>query len=264
VLARMFHINAFCGPSAAGNPGAVCLLEREVSTEWMQMVAAQMNLSESGFVRRLDGDTFSLRWFTPIKEIPICGHVTLAAAHALWQEAQWSSQPTLTFSTASGPLVARQSPDGIEIALPVNICKDVSTPDWLLNALDVKPTRILAGDRKYLVQLGSERDVVHVRPDFGLLRRCADRGVIVTAVSDTPAYDFVSRYFGGYVGVDEDPVTGSAHCCLVPHWSSILGRPLLRARQLSNRGGELRGELVGDLVHLTGRACTVLDGRVCL
>jgi PhzF family phenazine biosynthesis protein len=260
----MFHVNAFCGPDAAGNPAAVCLLERDVSLEWMQMVAAQMNLSETGFVRQLDGNTFSMRWFTPVEEVPICGHVTLAAAHVLWQEAHWSSQPTIAFRTPAGSLVARQMPDGIEIALPVNICKDVSAPDWILSALGVKAVRILSGDRKYLVQLGSEAEVRQVRPDFELLRRRADRGVIVTAVSDAPAYDFVSRYFAGYVGIDEDPVTGSAHCCLIPHWSGLLGRPLLRARQLSSRGGELRGELVGDLVHLTGRACTVLDGHLCL
>lgn len=260
----IYHVNAFCGRGAAGNPGAVCLLDDSRSARWMQAVAAQMNLSETGFVRRLGTGDFALRWFSPRQEMPLCGHVTLAAAHVIWAEARLSDQPLLTFETASGPLQARRRSQGIEIALPVNPCADVAPPAWFREVFKVEPKRVLAGDRKYLIELASESDVLGVRPDFHRLRQAADRGVILTARSASPDHDVVSRYFASYVGVDEDPVTGSAHCCLVPYWSDRLGKPLIRAWQASARGGRLVGHCVGDQVRLTGQARTVLAGELRL
>lgn len=256
----IFHVNAFCGPDALGNPGAVCLLEKEHPAEWMQMIAEQMNLSETGFVRRDGSGGLSLRWFTPTKEVQLCGHVTLGAAHVLWNEVLWAETPTITFQTAAGPLVANRSDRGIRLRLPSNVCQPITPPGWLSDALGVSPVRVLGGDRKYLIDLESESEILRVRPDFTAIRHFADRGLIVTARSVRPEYDFVSRYFAGYVGVDEDPVTGSAHCCLFPYWSAVLGKGVLRARQVSKRGGELSGEVVGDGVYLTGEAQTVLQG----
>jgi PhzF family phenazine biosynthesis protein len=260
----LFHVNAFCGPRSVGNPGAVCLLDEDRPSEWMQMIAEQMNLSETGFVRR-DGDGgLSLRWFTPTKEVPLCGHVTLGAAHVLWNDVHWINSPVITFRTASGPLVARRNDRGIELRLPANVCQPITPPGWLTDALGLAWVRVLGGDRKYLVELKSEADVLRAQPDFAVIRRYADRGVIITARSPGSECDFVSRYFAGYVGVDEDPVTGSAHCCLIPYWSAILGKRVLRARQVSKRGGELSGELVGTDVYLTGQARTVLQGELCV
>jgi predicted PhzF superfamily epimerase YddE/YHI9 len=260
----IFHVNAFCGPGSLGNPGAVCLLQSDRSSEWMQLIAEEMNLSETGFVRCEADGRFSLRWFTPTKEIPICGHVTLGAAHVLWNEVRWVDFPSITFQTASGPLSAHWDDRGIELRLPANVCRPIRPPDWLSDALEIAWVRVLGGDRKYLIELQSEADVLRVRPDFGTIRRLADRGVIITSGSSGSEYDFVSRYFAGYVGIDEDPVTGSAHCCLIPFWSARLGKQVLRARQLSKRGGELTGELVGTYVRLTGHARTALEGELCV
>jgi PhzF family phenazine biosynthesis protein len=247
-----------------GNPGAVCLLDQDRPSEWMQMIAEQMNLSETGFVRRKSGGAFSLRWFTPTEEVPLCGHVTLGAAHILWNEVRWADSAVVTFQTASGAINAHRNDRGIELRLPANVCQPISPPSWLSGAFGGALARVLGGDRKYLVELESEADVLRAQPDFTMIRRHADRGVIITARSLGSEYDFVSRYFAGYVGVDEDPVTGSAHCCLIPYWSAILGKRVLHACQVSRRGGELSGELVGNDVHLTGQARTVLHGELCV
>lgn len=260
----VYHVNAFCGAGAAGNPGAVCVLDDDRPSEWMQMTADQMNLSETGFVRQIGPAEFSLRWFSPTHEVPLCGHVTLGAAHTLWNEAALTDETVIRFQTASGPLHVRRLDDAIEMALPANICVDAEPPEWLHEAFAVTPVRILAGERKYLVEVAAETDVVSVQPNFGLLRRVADRGVILTARSDGTEHDIVSRYFASYVGVDEDPATGSAHCCLVPYWSENLDKPIIRARQASRRGGELSGRVDGDRVLLTGRARTVLCGRLLM
>lgn len=260
----IYHVNAFCGRGAAGNPGAICLLDDSHSPEWMQEVAAQMNLSETGFVQRLDTGDFALRWFSPRQEMPLCGHVTLGAAHVIWVEAQLSDQAVLRFETARGALHASRGADGIEIALPIDLCTDVTPPTWFRDVFAVEPKRALAGNRKYLIELASAAEVLGVRPNFDLLRRVADRGVILTARSASSGHDIVSRYFASYVGVDEDPATGSAHCCLVPYWSERLGKPLIRAWQASARGGNLIGRCIGDDVHLTGQARTVLAGELRL
>jgi PhzF family phenazine biosynthesis protein len=262
VRPRLFHVNAFCGSNSSGNPGALCLIEEDRSPEWMQMVAEQMNLSETGFVRRESDGSLFLRWFTPTKEVPICGHVTLGAAHVLWNEVRWVTDPVVTFQTVGGPLAAQRSHQGIELRLPANICQPIIPPEWLSDALGVAWVSVLGGDRKYLVELKSEADVLRVEPDFGIIRRFADRGVIVTASSSSSGWDIVSRYFAGYVGVDEDPATGSAHCCLIPYWADKLEKPVLHARQLSKRGGELSGELVGNEVRLIGQACTIFEGEL--
>lgn len=250
-----YLVDAFCGTNAAGNPGAVFILDGEVTAEWMQAAAREAGTSETGFLRPLGGGAYALRWFSPIKEVPLCGHVTLCAAHVLWQECELQRND-ISFVTKSGRLLARRVADGIEIDLPVNWCSSQPEPPWLRDALGIAPLEFLAGDRKYLVVVPTEEAVRGLRPDFRLLRAEADRGVIVTAPSDQATIDFVSRYFAAYVGVDEDPATGSAHCCLVPYWAGRLSKTFLRAQQLSHRGGEFAGELIGDRVRLIGKART--------
>jgi PhzF family phenazine biosynthesis protein len=259
---QIYHVDAFHGTAGRGNPGAVCILDEAAPDDWMQAVAAQMNLSETGFVHLLPSGDFSLRWFSPLQEMALCGHVTLAAAHVLWREAKLSDEEVIRFQTASGRLEATRSPSGIEIDLPANRCQAIEEPAWLRCSLSIEPRCVLGGERKYLVELPTEADVLQVEPDFGKLRVHADRGVIVTALSDDPHYDFISRYFAGYVGVDEDPVTGSAHCCLIPYWRDKLGKDVLRARQASKRGGELCGRIEGDRVFLKGNARTVMSGTL--
>lgn len=260
----IYHVNAFCGVGALGNPGAVCLLESEVTAEWMQAVAQQMNLSQTGFLRRREADQFDIRFFSPTREMPLCGHVTLCAAHIAWSELGCAREARVAFHTASGKLVARVVDSMIEIDLPINPCHDASAPAWLLEAVPVRPVRVLAGVNKYLLELASAREVEEVRPDFALLRKEGDRGVIVTTASADPDYDIVSRYFAGYVGVDEDPATGTAHCSLVPYWSGKLGKRSIRARQASPRGGVLQGRVEADRVVLSAQARTVLRGELLM
>jgi predicted PhzF superfamily epimerase YddE/YHI9 len=264
MVPNIFHVNAFCGPTALGNPGAVCLLDDDRPAAWMQMVASQMNLSETGFVRIRSQSEFDLRWFSPTTEVPLCGHVTLGAAHIIWDEARLTDEAVITFQTAGGPLSACRTPDGIEIGLPINRCSEISLPEYFFEAFGVAPVRVLAGRRKHLIELADEAEVVDARPDFSILSRVQGLGVIITARSETTSHDIVSRYFAPYVGVAEDPVTGSAHCCLVPYWSEKLGKNIIRARQASRRGGELLGWVDGETVRLTGKVRVALSGSLAL
>lgn len=260
----IYHANAFCGPTARGNPAAVCLLKKPAAAEWMQAVAQQMNLSQTGFIIRREPDQFDLRFFSPRKEMSLCGHVTFCAAHAVWSEMLCTKNTPITFHTASGSLSVRNNDSFVEIALPMNPCQETSTPEWLSQAIPLRPVRVLAGVNKYLVEVATAQEVEEVQPDFAVLRDRADRGVIVTAASADPSYDIVSRYFAGYVGIDEDPATGAAHCCLVPYWKEKLRKNRIRAHQASPRGGVMEGRIEADRVLLAGKARTVLRGELLI
>jgi PhzF family phenazine biosynthesis protein len=260
----IFHFNAFCGPAGSGNPGAACMLSAPKTDEWMQKVAAQMNLPMTAFLHCLGPAEYAMRWFDPDSERPLCGHATLGAAHVLWNDLQHESGNEISFQTAGGILKARRFPDGIEISLPLNQCAAAPQPDWLDQVLGIAPLRVLAGNRMYLIELANQAQVASLKPNFDLIRRVADRGIIVTARADDARYDIVSRYFPGYAGNNEDHVTGSAHCCLVPFWSERLGKPLIKARQLSARGGEMSGSVAGAQVNLRGQVVTVLSGQLLL
>jgi PhzF family phenazine biosynthesis protein len=265
---KLFHVDAFASRPFEGNPAAVCLLDRERPEAWMQSVAAEMNLSETAFLLPRD-DVFGLRWFTPEAEVPLCGHATLASAHALWESGVLSEDREALFDTRSGRLTARRVDGRVEIDLPAAPLAACALPEGAAQALGVSP--VFAGrtpdrglgDVDYVVEVASEAEVRGLRPDFARLRALR-AGFAVTARADGPPYDFVSRYFASFVGIDEDPVTGAAHCALVPHWSGRLGKDRLTAYQASARGGVVRGLLEGDRVRLAGEAVTVARGEIAV
>jgi len=259
-MTRIFQVDAFTDRPFRGNPAAVCLLESARPDWWLQAVAAEMGCSETAFLER-DGGTLRLRWFTPVTEVDLCGHATLATAHVLF-----GTRPDLdrlAFETRSGVLGARRSPEGIELDFPAQVATAVEPPPGLIDALGVTPVWVGRNATDLLVEVADAASVTSITPDYPALRSVGVRGVMVTAPGEKGgAADFVSRFFAPGVGIDEDPVTGSAHCCLGPHWARRLGRTRLRAYQASPRGGWLTVETSGDRVHLVGKAVTVLEGQL--
>ncbi len=258
---RCLQIDAFSDRPFAGNPAAVCLLPEARDAAWMQNVAAEMNLSETAFVRPLD-DHFELRWFTPTVEVELCGHATLASAHALWSENVVASADAIRFSTQSGLLTCTRRGDLIELDFPATPLEAVDTLPGLADALGASPRFVGRSTFDALVLLDSETTVRSLQPDFARLLQLPVRGVIVTSAADDERFDFVSRFFGPAVGIDEDPVTGSAHCALTPFWSERLGKTGMTAYQASKRGGVVEVRLADDRVVLGGHAVTVLSGTL--
>lgn len=258
----LLWVDAFADGPFTGNPAAVVLLERPAPDAWMQRVAAELGLSETAFVVPREGD-FDLRWFTPTTEVDLCGHATLASAHALWHAGRLPPEARARFHTRSGPLRAVRADDLVWIDLPAlpPTSQETSLPG-LTEALGAEPRGVYRSRFDVLVELDDADAVRALRPDPAALARLAARGVIVTAHADEPGTDFVSRFFAPSVGVPEDPVTGSAHCVLAPFWARRLGRPTLTARQVSPRGGTLRLRLEDGRVHLGGRAVTVLEAHL--
>jgi len=260
---RCLQIDAFTDRPFGGNPAAVCLLEADHDDDWMQAVASEMNLSETAFVRPLKVG-FSLRWFTPAIEVELCGHATVAAAHALWTEEIVPDADAIRFHTHSGILTCTKEGDLIELDFPATPALEVTPPDGLLDALGVQP--LFVGRSKFdkLFVVESEEVVRSLTPDFEGLRKISMRGVIVTSRSANAEYDFVSRYFAPAAGIDEDPVTGSAHCCLGPYWSEQLSKHSMTAFQASARGGVVHVRVAGDRVFLGGQAVTVFQGALTI
>ena len=258
---RIVQVDAFTSRPFAGNPAAVCVLPAPADERWMQQVAQEMNLSETAFlVRRTDG--FDLRWFTPAVEVPLCGHATLASAHVLWDEGHLRPDEQARFHTRSGLLTADRAGDWIELDFPADSEQPAELPPGVAEALGVTPRYVGRGSLNYVVELDSETAVRALAPDHGALRRSGVRGVIVTSRADGGGVDFVSRFFAPGAGIDEDPVTGSAHCCLGPFWQARLGKDNFLAYQASARGGMLRVRVAGDRVRLGGQAVTVLRGEL--
>lgn len=262
----LLTIDAFTTEPFRGNPAGVCFLDGPRTDAWMQRVAAEMNLSETAFLVK-EGDAWRLRWFTPATEVPLCGHATLASAHALWTTGRLAENQEARFETRSGRLSARRDGDAIAMDFPALPVVRAELPEAIGRALGATPVSVTRTHRtqeqNMLVELDSEQAVRELTPDFAPLRTFSD-GVIVTArAKDAGAgYDFVSRYFAGVFGIDEDPVTGSAHCSLMPFWAERLGRTELIGFQCSARGGTVRCALRGDRVLLAGRAVTVLRGEL--
>lgn len=259
---RLLQIDAFTSEAFRGNPAAVCLLGGERDERWMQNVAMEMNLSETAFLLPR-GDGFSLRWFTPAAEVALCGHATLASAHALWEEGLLPPGETARFHTRSGLLTAERRDALIELDFPATRSETADAPEGLLESLGLS-TAVYVGRSRfdYVIEVESETLVRTLDPDHARLRTIAVRGVVVTSRSNEPGVDFVSRFFAPGVGVDEDPVTGSAHCCLTPHWAQRLGRTELLGYQASRRGGFVRVRLDGDRVKLAGQAITIFRGEL--
>jgi PhzF family phenazine biosynthesis protein len=264
---RLFTVDAFADRAFGGNPAAICLLEGDVDSDWMQSVAAEMNLAETAFLTQAEEGVYGLRWFTPEVEVDLCGHATLASAHILWEEKIEGPEP-VRFTTRSGILTAVPVGDGlIQLDLPADP-PDVSYgggpfSEGLASALGAPVVGVHRGRFDLLVEVGNAEVVRRLAPDLRAIAGFDARGVIVTAAGDgQEGADFVSRCFYPASGIDEDPVTGSAHCTLAAFWCTRLGRPSLVGWQASSRGGRVGVELAGDRVLLTGRALTVLRGEL--
>jgi PhzF family phenazine biosynthesis protein len=257
----IIQVDAFASGPFTGNPAAVCLLEHPATEDWMQRVAAEMNLSETAFVVP-EGEHFGLRWFTPAVEVDLCGHATLATAHALWSEGRLDRDQEARFNTRSGLLTASCRGKTIELDFPARRQTPLEAPPEIVKALGAHPLYSARDCDDLLLLLADEATVRTLEPDISRLKRLQVRGVIVTAAASSPDFDFVSRFFAPGVGIDEDPVTGSAHCSLGPFWQTRLGKDELRAFQASRRGGVVQVRVAGDRVKLGGQAVTVLRGEL--
>lgn len=281
-MVEIFQVDAFTDESFKGNPAAVVILDAPADELWMQSVACEMNLSETAFVYPVapiggGGDNvFNLRWFTPSVEVSLCGHATLASAHILW-EASFIKTREIIFHTLSNELRVWREGPLIWMDFPGDMPESADFPNGLLGALglsaedSVKKIKLLKGVEDYLLVLESEDEVRTIVPDFKALNEIGSRGFIVTAVSASEGCDFVSRFFAPAFGIDEDPVTGSAHCTLGPYWARELGKDELSARQLSRRGGAVSVRVIApsnandnneSRVHLGGKAITIFKGKL--
>lgn len=257
----IFQVDAFTDRPFAGNPAAVCILPEPASAAWMQNVATEMNLSETAFLHQ-QADGFSLRWFTPAVEVDLCGHATLASAHILWEAGHLPADEPARFHTHSGLLTAQRRGDWIELDFPALPPEPSTPPEGLADALGVTPQYVGKTGFAYLVEVDAEATVRSITPDFAALSAASGHGVIVTSLASSPEHDFVSRFFAPAVGINEDPVTGSAHCCLGPYWARRLGKDQFVAYQASARGGVVRVRVSEDRVYLGGQAVTVLRGEL--
>lgn len=257
----LYQVDAFTDKPFSGNPAAVCLLESPRNERWMQDVATEMNLSETAFVWPVTNG-WSLRWFTPACEVDLCGHATLASAHVLSERGLWAPGSMLRLHSRSGLLKAAHRGDWIRLDFPALRAHAAELPEAVAAALGTQPRRAARAPDAWLVELKNEAAVRGLRPDFRALEATEPGRVIATARADAADVDIVSRFFAPAVGIDEDPVTGSAHCALGPYWWERLGKRSLVARQVSARGGTLRVEVAGERVMLEGQATTVLRGEL--
>jgi PhzF family phenazine biosynthesis protein len=259
---KITFVDAFTDKIFSGNPAAVCILENPLPDELMQTIAAEINLSETAFLYPKDSG-YHLRWFTPVAEVKLCGHATLASAHALWERGVVKSSK-ITFSSLSGELTAEKKGELIELNFPAEPLTEIIFPDGLTDALGASPIYMGKTDVRYFAELKSAEDVRNLKPDFNKLLLFPPGRIIVTAKSDDPRYDFISRYFAPGIGIPEDPVTGSAHCSLALYWSKKLNKNELMAYQASKRGGEMKVILDDDRVRLQGTAVTTMQGTMML
>lgn len=259
---RIVTVDAFTNVPFAGNPAAVCVMEAPRPDDWLRNVARELNLSETAFLVPYNGD-FHLRWLTPAVEVDLCGHATVASAHVLWEDGHLPAGKQARFHTRSGVLTADRSGEWIELDFPVKIAIPAEPPPELLPALGVSsPLAVAKNVFDYLVEVESEEELRALKPDHSKLRKIPVRGVIVTARSSSPEFDFISRFFAPGSGIDEDPVTGSAHTALGPYWGAKLGRTEMTGYQASARGGVVRVRLKDDRIILGGQAVTVMQASL--
>ncbi|MFQ5584124.1 MAG: PhzF family phenazine biosynthesis protein [Calditrichia bacterium] len=253
----IYQIDAFAEKLFSGNPAAVCPLVNWIPVELMQQIASENNLSETAFFVK-EGDVYLIRWFTPVAEVDLCGHATLASAHAVFKYLDPSARK-ITFNSNSGPLVVERENNLLKMEFPSNMPESCETPPELVAGLGLTPQGVWRSD-DYLVLYPDEETIGSIRPDFQQLKKVGLRGVIITAPGRS--VDFVSRFFAPNYGIDEDPVTGSAHTILTPFWAEKLGKKRMHARQLSWRGGELFCEDAGDRTFIAGRAVDYMQGII--
>ncbi len=257
---KIYQVDAFCHSLFSGNPAAICPLDSWLDDSLMLQIAEENNLSETAFYVA-NGATFDLRWFTPASEVDLCGHATLATAHVLFQHEKFSGNQ-LVFNTRSGQLTVAKEGDQYKMDFPADELVSIETPKVILEALGVQVEATFQGRDDYIAIFASQQIIEQLQPDFKTLLQLNSRGFIATAPGDN--CDFVSRCFYPHVGVDEDPVTGSAHTSMTPYWAKRLGKNKLSAQQLSKRGGQVQCELVGNRVLLKGQAKTYMIGEIFL
>ncbi|MCG7921059.1 MAG: PhzF family phenazine biosynthesis protein [Candidatus Thiodiazotropha lotti] len=257
----IYIVDAFTHHPFQGNPAAVCLLDQPVDTAWMQSVASEVNLSDTAFLLPMDDGEWNLRWFTPRREVDLCGHATLAAAHILWSELE-QTQEQLVFHSPSGLLKASREPQGIMLDFPIDHLIEQTIDQPLVDALGSRPEMVFKGREDLLAVYDSAQQVRTLNPDQIALSKIACRGVITTAPGDENGVDFISRFFAPALGIPEDPVTGSAHCTLAPYWSNQLGKQTLKAYQASLRGGEIEIRIRDQRVMLIGQTVTIIKGKL--
>ena len=254
----LYHVDAFADTLFTGNPAAVCPLDEWLTDEVMQKVAFENNLAETAFfVRNADG--VDIRWFTPLVEVDLCGHATLASAHVIFNHLGWDHN-SINFMSRSGKLTVTREGEMIILNFPADIIQHTEPSEMLLKSLNVVPLESYSGKTDFMIVLASQKEVELLDPDFELMKKSGGRGVIVTAKGET--VDFVSRFFGPQVGVNEDPVTGSAHTTLTPYWSKKLGKKELTALQLSKRKGRLWCKDLGERIEIAGQAVTYMIGSI--
>jgi PhzF family phenazine biosynthesis protein len=258
---EIFQVDAFTDTPFKGNPAAVCVMPQAGEEGWMQNLATEMNLSETAFLVQQD-DGYNLRWFTPAVEVDLCGHATLASAHILWETGLLAADEQARFFTRSGLLTAERQGDWIQLDFPSEPASAVQAPENLDQALGVSETYVGKNRFDYLVEVEAEDLVRNLTPDYVLLSSISSRGFMVTSRSDSSDIDFVSRFFAPAFGINEDPVTGSAHCCLGPYWADKLNKRELTAYQASARGGIVRVRVSEERVYLLGQAVTVMRGTL--
>lgn len=260
-MTTLHIIDAFTSKPFAGNPAAICVLDAPRDETWMKLVAREMNLSETAFLNRID-DGWSLRWFTPAVEVKLCGHATLASAFTLWETGALKVNEVARFSTQSGWLTCRRDGDWIEMNFPAVGCTPCTPPTGLSFTLGCEFTACCSNGMDYLVEIEGEKTLRSLRPNLSVLAKIPVRGMVVTCRGESPEFDFMSRFFAPAAGVNEDPVTGSAHCALGPYWQAKLGKSDFTAFQASERGGIVKLGVRGDRVLLRGQA--VMMSRVNL
>lgn len=256
---QMYQVDAFSDTVFGGNPAAVCILKNQLDDDLMQHIAAENNLAETAFVVQKKSN-YEIRWFTPTTEVALCGHATLASAHVLFSYFEHPSDTISFYSPHSGNLSVTKNKDLLTLDFPTDLIRKVNPVEEILEGLDKNPLEMYKGKTDYLLLYATQDDIEQCNPNFHLLKKSNARGIIITAPGKD--VDFVSRFFAPGSGVDEDPVTGSAHTTLTPFWSEKLGKTKLTAQQLSQRKGELSCELAGERVKITGKAVTYLIGEI--
>ena len=255
---KFYQVDAFTDKLFGGNPAGVCPLEEWLPDDVMQSIAFENNLAETAFFI-INGKDFELRWFTPLSEVDLCGHATLATAHVIFNHLGYSREK-IVFHSRSGELTVRQNEELLVLNFPADNTRKIEIVEELYNGFGKKPLEMFKGKTDYMLVYETQKDIEDMIPDFNLIEKSKARGVIVTAKGDE--VDFVSRFFAPLVGINEDPVTGSAHTTLIPYWAEKLGKKELTAMQLSNRKGNLLCKLINGRVEIAGNAVTYLEGSI--
>lgn len=260
---KIFQVDSFTSEPFKGNPAAVCILKEEKDDNWMQNVAKEMNLSETAFIYKYR-DGYNLKWFTPACEIDLCGHATLATAHILWEAKYEEKESEIKFYSNSGLLIAKSVSGMIRLDFPLLDITKEEVPVELIDALKIKPTFTGTSGPNFFIEVETEKEVYSLMPDFNSIAKLDKQGVIVTSKSNNNTYDIISRYFAPKEEINEDPVTGSAHCSLANYWMKKLNKNYIKAYQASERGGRIDVEINGDRVYLYGNAITIFRGELVI